>query len=380
MGTPTPFDIEELTGGKHKLRLVGRALPYRPLTFEGSMRAEFTWYPGNPVATVQMLGSQEGSTSINGMWKDRFLKSMTDPIGPIPALPVQGRQGSAYYDGNLLIDVYDLVRIVDSFRRRGQLLKVTWDEFVRHGIMTKFRHSWLRREDVEWEMDFQWISQGDPIIPVAFALDLDILGMVNQIAGLVNDLVSVVQAGFALVNSMVNAINTIIDTITQAVASLMDIAKQAVKALLSPLEVARAVKAGFQTLAGQGRELARVVDSLPAKAIQLSHEAGLISQAQAEKASKWVSDVKISARRLVSEVILHKDKIDANQDKQSQPKIVTARENQNLRDLTTRYYGTPHEWKRVRQYNRASGSKLRSGRRVYLPRRLPSQGRLAGGT
>jgi len=69
----TVFSIRELTGDKRTLDLRTRALPYRPLTFTGTMRAEFTAYPGNPVRTAQVLGASEEDTTVKGYWKDRFI-------------------------------------------------------------------------------------------------------------------------------------------------------------------------------------------------------------------------------------------------------------------------------------------------------------------
>jgi hypothetical protein len=59
-----------------------------------------------------------------------------------------------------------IVQEVDGFRLRGQLLEVTWDEITRVGFLIEFNHNWLRREDVEWEMQFQWISRGESEVPL----------------------------------------------------------------------------------------------------------------------------------------------------------------------------------------------------------------------
>ena len=59
MGSPSSLVIATLPGApvQMSLTLQGRALPYQGLELEGTMRAELTWYPGNGVASVQMLGA-----------------------------------------------------------------------------------------------------------------------------------------------------------------------------------------------------------------------------------------------------------------------------------------------------------------------------------
>lgn len=146
----TAFTIKEITGEKRKLELLGRCLPYRPLTFSGTMRADVVYYPGNPIPTVQMLGATEEETTITGMWKDRFIKGEAISSG-----------SNARLDNSPLIDAKAIVDVVDDFRRKGQLLEVTWDAFYRRGIITKFEQTWDRRQDVAWSLTFRFLDQGD---------------------------------------------------------------------------------------------------------------------------------------------------------------------------------------------------------------------------
>ncbi len=68
------FTIRELTGTtQREIRLIGRALPYRPFSLTTQQRVELTWYPGNPEATSTILGASEGPTQLRGYWKSKFL-------------------------------------------------------------------------------------------------------------------------------------------------------------------------------------------------------------------------------------------------------------------------------------------------------------------
>ena len=61
--TATSFEVEALRGPAFRLTLYGRALPYQGFKLTGKLKVETTFYPGNPVATQQVIGSEEGSTA-----------------------------------------------------------------------------------------------------------------------------------------------------------------------------------------------------------------------------------------------------------------------------------------------------------------------------
>lgn len=144
----TSFTFQEITGEKRKLTLTGRALPYRPLSLSGTMRAEVTYYPGSPEPTLQMLGSTEEETTITGMWKDRFITLDS---------------GFARLNNTALPDAKSIIDLVDDMRRKGQLIEIAWDEIVRQGYISQFEQTWSNRRDVEWSITFHCINQGDTI-------------------------------------------------------------------------------------------------------------------------------------------------------------------------------------------------------------------------
>lgn len=370
MAEPSSFLISELTGDENVLELQGRALPYRPIRFSGSMRAEFTWYPGNPNATIQMLGPQESPSTVNGMWKDRFIKSMTDgmPGLGIPPLPVLGQTGKAYHNGSLVIDVFDLVRLTDGFRRRGQLLEVFWDEHLRRGIMTKFDHTWLRREDVEWEMEFSWSNLGDPITPVGFGIDLSILDLINEIVAAINDLIDSIQELFNLIDSIKNAINSAIDAIQDAVNAITDLAKQAAALAMAPLEIAKGAMSCYETIKDQAQSIIDTVTSLPARAIRTAKDIAGVTEQEALQSEAWVRSVKQSSRKLRSLAAQRQQELSAQTINQPQAGSITTFQGQNLRDVSTKFFGTPDEWKRIGQHNNVQGSILPAGKTIIIPK------------
>jgi hypothetical protein len=363
MGEASSFLIQELTGERHIVELVGRALPYRPLKFSGEMRAEFTWYPGNPQATVQMIGPTEGTTEISGMWKDRFIRNF-DELG----IPVLGQPGKVVFDGGTVAGAADAVRVIDDFRRRGQLLEVNWNIFTRRGILKKFDYTILRIEDIEWAMTFEWMSQGEPFAPVAFGYNLSIEDLVNEVMGLVNKVIATVKAVFAVIARVQNLVNNAIDTITETASSLVDLAEQAVSLVTAPLETVQQLKAAYQTIGDKCVELADIVTSVPARALRITQDITGESQQDVLQAETWSRDVRAAARDLRALVAQRSQELAAQLDKQPNIPVVTPFQGQDFRAISTKQYGNPNQWKQIARYNQQKGSLPVVGRQLLIPR------------
>lgn len=424
---PSSFVITELTGDSpNTLVLEGRALPYRPLPFSGKMRAEFTWYPGNPIGTVQVLGAEEGPTTINGMWKDRFLAAV-DSFG-VPV--ITGRDAKATFNGNDVANVRDLSEIVDGFRLRGQLLEVGWDQFVRQGILVRFDSTWLRREDVEWEAEFQWINRGEPAQPVSFGVRIAAVDIANQVSNAVDSLKEALDAPFAFVSSVTNAVNNALDTLDRATTSLADIAARSVgvvtaplsstgraaTAVLSPLEVARSTLAALQTVKEEADTIASTFETLPARALRTSADlvaegvdltgvavvsstagtqgggvdtvstvqvgataapqttsqtetAGIdeLTQEQALEADLTKRNVRGASRELRSIAVRRSQEVEADAIRVPNIRSFIAGADADLRMVATKFYGTSEEWKRILTYNSLTSSRLSAGQIILIP-------------
>lgn len=413
---PTSFVIVELTGPQNNLILEGRALPYRPLTFSGGMRAEFTWYPGSPVATVQALGPDEKSTTINGMWKDRFLAGFNQFGIPI----LSGRTAKATYNGSDVANVRDLVELVDGFRLRGQLIEIGWDQFVRQGILVNFRQTWLRREDVEWEMEFQWINRGEPATPVTFGVRIGIIDILNQIEDAIANIQTALDAPFAFVSQITNEVNRALDILTETTAAIKSISEKTVDALLSPLETAQQTLAALQTVKDQAGAISSTFESVEARAQRVSAVAaplalvggdasiqegaadgtggvdapaeegeeeatgaavaapqttsasetagiGGLTQEAVLQAELTKREVRAAARSLRAIASQHSQEIEAETTRVANVKSFIASDDTDLRAVSTTFYGTPDEWKRLLIYNSLHSSQLTAGQIILVP-------------
>ena len=205
----TTFKIEEIGDspnetGLYSVDLRGRALPYKSFELTGTQRAEITFYQGNPVGSAQVMGPEEKPTTLHGMWKYKFIYG--NQPGPASDGVAVVSDGGAV---RAAADPMDLCKVVDAIRKRGRLVKVTWDEIVREGILTQFVQKWQERQDVEWEMEFSWTSQGQSASP---------LGTSNMDAA--SSTVSTLQRAFDDFDSAMNDVNNYIYAATDFMADV----------------------------------------------------------------------------------------------------------------------------------------------------------------
>lgn len=157
--------IEETTGQKRRLYLIGGGLPLKGAAFTSATVVSTTWNNGNPEATQQVLTPQELPSDWQGVWRTPQLLGspciLDDP------------------EGHHLIGLaFELKEVVDSFRLAAQLLRVTWTneiqrlnvdgttgqldshKEVRLGRLTEFDAKYSNLDEIQWDATFEWVSRG----------------------------------------------------------------------------------------------------------------------------------------------------------------------------------------------------------------------------
>lgn len=151
--------IEELTGSKRRLDLIGGGLPAKGASWGGQTRVATQWNAGNPEATQHVLGPQEDPSAWEGMWRTTTLIAspcqFTEQEGGSPA-PI--------------VAAASLDRIFEDIRVSGQLLRVTWTNMqgsparqaqkVRLGRLQQYKGDFDTLDDIKWSATFEWISRG----------------------------------------------------------------------------------------------------------------------------------------------------------------------------------------------------------------------------
>jgi hypothetical protein len=326
-----PFIIEELTGQRRSVTLKERALPYRPVAWTSRMRTKLTWYPGSANATQQVLGPEEAPTTVEGMWKDRFIQGAVLVNGD----PLQIR--SAEQCARLF---YDLCK-------SGNVLRVVWGTEVRIGVLKEFSANWDRFQDLSWHCEFEWSGRDDSVRERAVKTPLqNPLDKMNAL----DDLLAFGP----------------LDVVTRFQASLIDVVDQLrdqVGQLFDYVRAINALKSSPQTLLGAlaavvnsirletTEEIARLtetptwgvdketLDALTAKGVSGSPSA-------TARVAALLSNERFGKEVARSMAALRSSCIDTLRDQEERavpPEIalITMPEDTSLYALSSRFYGTP---------------------------------------
>lgn len=394
------FVIKELTGDERELTLKTRALPYRPFTLEGSQRNSIDWYPGSPIGTLQVYGAKEEPSTISGEWKDIFLGGLE--IGSSPAvvtsskssavtIPVDAGDGTVDLIESEAINLSErplqtaraLVALVDDMRRKGQEIEVTWLDQVRRGIIERFTVRWNTGHDCAWDIAFAWISQGETLA------DTKLLDAGNNLGDLPNllqaeiDAMDAAQLGdlgqsgarFASASESLSAVGANIQEFTDA---LTDAVIQAGQTITSPTDAVRRVSGVLDGIKLEAEELINLAEGIADGALLdtgainrvavtvLSFGQLLLARGRVREQANAAAAIRNLAAREQLKLL--------NAISSTVISVFQARENQDLRQVSQNFYGTPDEWRSLMIYNHLLSSGLIAGQVVFVPAQPPQDG------
>lgn len=389
----SPFIIRELTGDKRVFRFTGRGLPYRPFTLSGTQRHDITWYAGSPEGTIQMLGAQEDETTINGKWKDRFLRQVVD-MSPAereaagfdsadsPAAGQYGEPG-AMIDGSAVSNIRELAEQIDDVRRKGQYVEVTWVNQLRQGIISSFRQSWHDAQDLEWEIRFTWINQGVQLASIPIQdRSIDLSDSVVEFSNQLDTLEGIADGSVPLdlrstaAGQALAEVNAGINKIQQALEQFQDTIIVNTQAFLSPIATAQRAIGILTFMVETGEDTANAIDRrldaavLNAEAI--GTQVGNFFGHRLDQRNT-LSKQKRAARRISAIAAIRKEQLE----KQVQPELVSAfvaSVDQDLRDVALEHYGIADEWRTLMQFNNLDSSRLVANQLIFVPRNPPQVG------
>ena len=413
------------------MTLTDRALPYQGIEFPGKMKVETHYYPGNPIATQQVIGSEEGSTTISGIWNDRFVGPGDALHSRTPMITVAGTADissfstdtGATYVSRSVTDtpstpagtLFQVVQLFDDIRRQGQQVRVSWGQVIRVGIMTEFKPKWIRPVDVEWSMTFEWASQGEsspqnaspaPSVSSAAAALNSALNTVasalaslgggknippqtppNSISTPSQSLASIadqIATSIAAPVDFVNALNAKMQAAMNAGQTMLGLTDQLSNLSTTPAQIALQVAAIASYVVQQFRGVEDEIDALPSiyyynvdlppptppgpvalPIASITPAQMLSAESAARQSRKAARDARLGAATTRAQFA-----------GMSQPSnmlsVFIAQEDQDLRRVSTQFYGNPNSWRELAVYNDLPTSKLYAGQLIFVPQ-IPPQ-------
>lgn len=334
------FGIEELDGEQRVVLLQGRALPYQGVAWNTRQRTKKTTYAGNPVATIQVLGPEYENTTIEGMWKERFLPGqIVTSTGEEITTPDQA------------------VRLFESIAARASSLAVQWGPITRYGVLVNFTHTWIRPQDVRWQAEFEWTGATD--IPARATAAPTDDSAVRDTSTQVDD--AVVADPPSVDGSFQSDVTARTNSTRVSVGQVFGYLQQAREQAATQIATVQAVISEAEAVrASIGDTLVRLVD-VPYTEAQRVDTVVEVFACEAWRFTLAGADrsLRAACQRRAIEV--------ARSAIPGALAIVVAPGDQTLRDLALLYYGSADSWQLIADANNLVGAVIEAGTVVVVP-------------
>lgn len=330
-----------------QIQLIGWSLPFRPVEYGGEQRMQTSWYPGNPVATQQVVGPTLDPTTVNGKWLDSKLG-----------------------DGVAL----QLLEMFEDIRERGLSLRVSAFDGVsadaavpltsskpleRVGLLKKTSFKVHHATDVEWTLTFEWRSRGQAAAPTIVASNRTSPrdGMVTALDGIQTSQATwdalrdgPLGGAIGMPADLENAIDAAFENLAVAQVAIEQASAAIASVSLVPIQQARQLIGACQSVVGNLQDAAARVLGVPALALVarddaldlLSLRVPLLQTAQAFLSAAGAAS---DARDGLAEIAVPDFVAE-----------VSAPAGTDLRDIALQVYGDPDLWWEIAQANGITGS------------------------
>lgn len=339
------FIIEVLkdTSGtiERKIRLLGNQMPFTPFKFAGDIRSKKEFYAGNPEPCVQIMGPNEKDVVIKGNFKDT-------------------RYPEVYNGKSAYGTSWELMNLINKVRYEGKLCKFRLGEWVRYGFIQDVDFDIIKKSRINYQITLMIVSYFKPTnakfvqegrsLPVATELikqGEDLQSSFNQFpsdipisfADKIRNLVAAVAGAFKLLTDFVDKIISTIQDVQKAVER----AKGFIKFAQAKLKELKNFIANFDPF--------DTASAINAKYAYLKY---------ARKNVRSVNLASATLNRFKQQFIAILGNLPLRR--------YLIKENDSLQGISTKFYGTADNWKKIFEYNNLTTSALPVGQLLEIPR------------
>ena len=359
--------ITQLTGDGRKLTLRGRSLPYQnPSFWCGKMNIEKTVYPGNPEATVQVLGSEETPTTLEGMWKDRYIDcDMFDGISTTTLNP----KGKNLGLGNAM----QLVEFINIMRLQGQRVSLSWGDIYEEGFLTEVKFNWLRSQDMHFTLDFEWVKPDiKPSLTATSGITKldsiinDLNSAVSTLQSLTDDLMKAQGYLSNIIAGISGAYMTLVGNIAYTMSNILDVGTEAANLATLPLNLVARTISLFSMLSNQ---CAALIDQTNFLMTQYSNPSGWQDTQTYIYVEKKSADINNQALTISldasNQANIYTSTYFAGGDMWTQ---YIAKDGDSLQKISEHFYGDSSYWTYLADINLLDTSQVDAGTVVLVPK------------
>ena len=403
MAFPFPMIITQETGPRRVIVLRGRSMPYRPVSWGEKQRVNINWFPGNPIASAQVIGAMFKPTTMTGKWKDVFLfdtvnapdlrnfpKLASAAIPPpgvaaggtIPlganidsanaATLTAGPAGGQTFQAGGSIPANQPARrartIRDAMRLiglEGQIVRVEWGSVVRFGFLDEWDFPHDREEDIGFELKWSWIGEKAAQDPLFVKPKIDILGILARIRELLAAVINAFLKILAEINAVLTKVTQFIRSLQSFVDDLGGLLEGLLSFALAPLEIVQGLRAILTQIRLTALDLMREVGNINSATGGLGPAA--LGQTVFTEVLALLKETRSTSADLAQEAVETLAEIEIL-DFSDLLTVFTSPGGITLRDVALRFYGDAAGWRLIQQRNGLVGSVVPRGTVLQIPR------------
>jgi len=374
-----PLSFEEMNGKRRTLVLRERSLPYKGCSFvNGTQKIEVTYFPGNPVAFSQVLGPEFGSTTLNGWWKDKFIRYQDNaPVANrFPQVTAYGQppppsgnlvfgntfaSAGIYPGGAQLLQRAATVR--DAFellRTSGALIKVDWRDVARFGHLKRTNFNEHAGDEIEFELEFVWTGTTDAQ-PKVQKKSFKAKGLLDSLIGIIKGITN-------LLATASYSFRMYVGRFASKIAELLNALNGLVKSLTGFLDFK---KFGGELIGGIKASFYALRDSLRALFDLFDGDDHRLSSSRDMGDNQYGSLLMSQLRQILTilaEEIADQLELLEEQTARTTQQLYEVNTLKSLRDVAIDVYGSFEQWRQIMVYNNMSSSFVTPGVTLKIPK------------
>ena len=333
------FVVEQVSGKKRKISLVGTDMPHQPFEYGGKSKRSTHWYPCNSEPTIQMLGAEEKSVTTRGRFYSKKYKD--DSLYAVP---------KAYAD------------MFRTMEREGEIVKITLGEWRRWAVIAETNFKEKTKSDIEYEITFEIIGDKQPTNcyqltdtkEEAFQDNADMLAAAQKLQTDYTNKETEIGQTFA------ERLNTYIDEVATSVAAVNAFISNA---LTQAENIEASVTRALGLIKVARRNIASMIRRVGALSYAVSGSGSLTRQFKAvSAASSAISD----ASAIMA--FLAKLQMQFEAIRKTLPKArYKVQSGDTLQRISIKYYGTPNSWDKIYDHNKLTSTDLTRGTVLEIP-------------
>jgi hypothetical protein len=342
------FSIKELGGQERAVVLTGWGLPHKPFTLKTVHRGEVTWNAGSPVGEGTQVGSSLEPTPISGYWHSRW-------IGDTNGAPQVTLNDAGVFTAA------DAATLFDSICTEGQEVEVAWHHITRRGYLREFEQSFHTVHDIEWTAKFEWTSVGEVQPAADLGQNEATVERASDAMRVETDKVkeALKDPPVQLADASKLATDGAVAYLSAEVASLTDMTAALYGRGLSPAEAAERAIASLLAMSAYALGAAVVLETTPVAS-------GAVPFAVYLSLMAYTRRVTFALRALRYEATRRRATLERRR-RSGDFTVHMGGEGEDLRDVSRRYYQTPHQWRALLRYNSLTTDRLFAGQLVVIP-------------